>query len=159
MTSETIFKQSIIDEPAMHALAARFAAALSAGTVVYLVGSLGAGKTTWTRGFLRALGFNDKVKSPTYTLVEPYQTARYAVNHFDLYRLKSPQELSQIGLEEYFNPQAVCLIEWPDKGGEYLPSPDLTGYFEMVPGAPSERLVRFEAITANGKQILTKLNQ
>lgn len=145
------------DEVATHAHAAQLASVMLPGTVIYLKGSLGAGKTTWARGFLRALGYQDKVKSPTYTLVEPYHTEHYDVFHFDLYRLKSPEELLQIGLEEYFNREAVCLIEWPDKGGAHLPKPDLIGYFDILKGADSMRSVRFEALTEHGEKILARL--
>ncbi len=145
------------DEAATHAQAATLASVMLPGTVIYLNGSLGAGKTTWTRGFLRALGYQDKVKSPTYTLVEPYHTDQYDVFHFDLYRLKTPEELLQIGLEEYFNQRAVCLIEWPDKGGTHLPKPDLIGYFDILKGAASKRSVRFDALTEHGEKILARL--
>lgn len=152
-----IIQSEAQDEAATNAHAAQLAHAMMPGAVIYLNGSLGAGKTTWTRGFLRALGYQDKVKSPTYTLVEPYHTDQYEVFHFDLYRLKSPEELLQIGLEEYFNQHAVCLIEWPDKGGAHLPKPDLIGYFDIIKGAASKRSVRFEAYTARGEEILARL--
>lgn len=157
MTPLKTIQSEVPDEAATFAHAAQFANAMLPGTVIYLSGSLGAGKTTWTRGFLRALGYQDKVKSPTYTLVEPYHTDPYEVFHFDLYRLKSPEELLQIGLEEYFKQQAVCLIEWPDKGGTHLPKPDLIGYFAIMKGAASKRSLRFEACTARGEEILARL--
>ena len=148
-------------ETDMHAVAADLAACITPGIVIYLHGSLGAGKTTFVRGFLRALNYNDKVKSPTYTLVEPYHTKKGDVFHFDLYRLKSPEELLQIGLEEYFTPTSICLIEWPDKGGKHLPEADIAGYFDILEQNQDElsslRAVRFEALTKRGEEILARL--
>jgi tRNA threonylcarbamoyladenosine biosynthesis protein TsaE len=140
----------------MQALGAKLAASMLPGQVVYLCGSLGAGKTTFVRGFLRRLGYEGKVKSPTYTLVEPYETEKFEVFHFDLYRLNDPAELAEIGLEDYFKPSAVCLVEWPDKGGQLLPSPDLVGYFDIIENT-TEREIRFEARTQSGVEILAGL--
>jgi tRNA threonylcarbamoyladenosine biosynthesis protein TsaE len=144
----------------MQALGAKLALQVPRGTVIYLQGSLGAGKTTFTRGFLRGLGYEGKVKSPTYTLVEPYHTKKYEVYHFDLYRLNSPDELLAIGIEDYFNPESVCLIEWPDKGETRLPPADLIGYFDIMEGrddASPHRFIRFEANTSRGEEILARL--
>lgn len=135
-------------------LGASLANALRSGTIIYLFGTLGAGKTTFVRGFLRAIGFSGKVKSPTYTIVEPYETDKFEVFHFDLYRLNHSEELLQIGIETYFDGNAVCLIEWPDKGLPVLPAPDLSCYFDII---ETGRQIRFESRTKNGEEILARL--
>jgi tRNA threonylcarbamoyladenosine biosynthesis protein TsaE len=93
--------------------------------VIYLSGDLGAGKTTFARGFLRALGHAGRVPSPTYTLIEPYELAGYAVSHIDLYRLRSPGEVGALALEELGGNGTIMLIEWPEKGGPLVPPADL----------------------------------
>ncbi|MFU2488292.1 tRNA (adenosine(37)-N6)-threonylcarbamoyltransferase complex ATPase subunit type 1 TsaE [Thauera sp. WH-1] len=107
------------------ALGAALARALHPGLRIWLQGNLGMGKTTLTRGLLRALGHAGKVKSPTYTLIEPYVVSRLDLYHFDFYRFNSPEEYLDAGLDEYFAGPGVCIVEWPDKAAPYLPAPDL----------------------------------
>ena len=151
----SLFRQACTDAD-MQALGATLARAVSPGAVIYLYGPLGAGKTTFVRGFLRGLGFEDKVKSPTYTLVEPYEIAAFPVYHFDLYRLNQPEELQQIGLEEYFTALSVCLIEWPEKGQPLLPAPDIVCYIDSDQ-LEAFRRIRLEACSASGEEILARL--
>ncbi|MBI2311295.1 MAG: tRNA (adenosine(37)-N6)-threonylcarbamoyltransferase complex ATPase subunit type 1 TsaE [Betaproteobacteria bacterium] len=113
------------NEEATHRLAAELAKALRPGLVVYLVGDLGAGKTTLVRGVLRALGYRDKVKSPTFTLVELYEVSSLYLYHFDFYRFDDPREWEDAGFRECFGPTTTCLIEWPEKVGARLPPADI----------------------------------
>jgi tRNA threonylcarbamoyladenosine biosynthesis protein TsaE len=100
--------------------------------LVFLTGDLGAGKTTLVRGILRSLGYEGIVKSPTYTLVEEYTAGGVRLVHFDLYRVKDPEELEWIGIRDYLQQEAYCFIEWPEMGFGYLPQPDC--HFKLCSG-------------------------
>ncbi len=114
-----------LDESQMARLAKAIAPALSAGMRVYFQGELGAGKTTLVRALVRALGHAGPVKSPTYGLIEPYELAIGKLCHLDLYRLADPEELEYLGLRDLLEEQTLLLVEWPERGGELLPAPDL----------------------------------
>ena len=99
---------------------------ISAGVVIFLKGDLGSGKTTLCRGVLRHFGYSGAVKSPTYTIVEPYEIEFGQINHFDFFRIKHPYELDFIGINDYFLPDMLCLVEWPEKGIGAVPKVDLS---------------------------------
>ena len=113
------------DAQATAALGAALAAGALPGRVLHLRGDLGAGKTTLVRGLLRALGYAGRVKSPTYTLVEPYSLSSLHFYHFDFYRFEDRSEWLRSGFREYFNPQSLCVVEWPEKAGGLLGPPDV----------------------------------
>ncbi|MCZ6831677.1 MAG: tRNA (adenosine(37)-N6)-threonylcarbamoyltransferase complex ATPase subunit type 1 TsaE [Gammaproteobacteria bacterium] len=145
---------SAVDEAQMLALGARLAAALTPGLVVYLVGGLGMGKTTLARGVVQALGHGGAVKSPTYTLVEPYEIAGQTVYHFDLYRLADPEELEFMGIRDYFTESSLALIEWPERGEGFLPPADLVVRIERE---GQGRCLLVEANSARGRHCLQGL--
>ncbi len=128
----------------------------SLGGRLFLSGDLGAGKTTLTRGLLRAYGFSGAVKSPTYTLVEPYEEPGFNIYHFDLYRLSDPEEVEFLGVFDYFDEENLCLIEWAEKGKGYLPCPDMK--LDMLVEGRARR-VRWQAYTEHGEKIATRLWQ
>jgi tRNA threonylcarbamoyladenosine biosynthesis protein TsaE len=108
------------------ALGAALAAELEPGAGVHLRGELGAGKTTLVRGLLGALGVAGRIKSPTFTVVEPYNASKFQVYHFDFYRFSNPADWSGAGFDEYFDGHAVTLVEWPEHAEGHLPPPDLS---------------------------------
>ena len=121
---------------------------------VYLEGELGAGKTTLTRGILRAYGYQGAVKSPTYTLIEPYELGDQRIYHLDLYRLGGPEELEFIGGRDVLDDDALCLVEWPSRGDGWLPQADLHIHLTLE-GAG--RRATLEGLTQRGQQWLGKL--
>lgn len=121
-----IFQKQLKSETQTHALAQRIAMILRAGDVILLEGEIGAGKSSFSRGVIRALcGPNEEVPSPTFTLVQVYETAETEIWHADLYRLSDPQEIVELGLLDAFD-AAICLIEWPDRLGDLRPKGTLT---------------------------------
>lgn len=130
---------------------------LSAGMTVFLEGQLGAGKTTLTRGILKAFGYSGSVKSPTYTLVEPYEQFITPIYHFDLYRLGDPEELEYMGIREYFDSSSICLVEWPERGLEYLPEPDVILTLHPKKNGLGEvgRQLTITTVTEQGDNVLT----
>lgn len=119
-------KLPALDEEAMLAVAARLGAISGGQGVIYLHGDLGAGKTTFSRGLLRGRRHAGAVKSPTFTLVEPYDLGNGMVYHFDLYRLVDPEELEFMGIRELLRGALpVCLIEWPERGAAFAKEADL----------------------------------
>jgi len=140
-SGQPIREETVIlaDEQATAALATRLAGELKAPATVFLRGDLGVGKTTFTRYFLRACGVNGAVKSPTYTLLEPYQLDDGPFYHFDLYRINDPWELELAGFAELFDAQALRFVEWPERGADWLPGAALE--LEFVAGAGELREV------------------
>jgi tRNA threonylcarbamoyladenosine biosynthesis protein TsaE len=146
----------IADELAMRRFGARLIGACERGGVITLSGDLGTGKTTLVRGALQARGVESGVRSPTYTLVEYYPFADFAVAHFDLYRLGDPEELEYLGYRDYLNPQTLCLIEWPERATGYLQAVDLALELDYDPGG---RRLRIAAASDWGNQLLDRLQR
>tara|TARA_B100000809_G_scaffold68774_1_gene65995 strand:- start:537 stop:1025 length:489 start_codon:yes stop_codon:yes gene_type:complete len=124
--------------------------------VVYLNGDLGAGKTTLTRGFVRGMGHVGNVKSPTYTIVEPYELANWRIFHFDLYRLTDAEELEYMGIRDYFNSDCCCFIEWPEKGTGLLAKADL---IINIAYQDEQRVIELQAESVHGEHVMTELAQ
>jgi len=146
-----------VDSPeAMQLLAADLARQLQGPAIIYLYGDLGAGKTTFVRGMIHYFQPGAKVKSPTFTLVEPYEDLPYPVYHFDLYRLEDPEELDFIGARDYFGAESWCLVEWPEKGGDVLPPADIEIHIEH---AGEQRRVSINSNSPRGEAILQHLER
>ncbi|WGL18503.1 tRNA (adenosine(37)-N6)-threonylcarbamoyltransferase complex ATPase subunit type 1 TsaE [Microbulbifer bruguierae] len=128
---------------------------LHQGLVIFLGGQLGAGKTTFSRGVLRAFGHRGAVKSPTYTLVEPYEFGEHSVYHFDLYRLGDAEELEYMGVRDYFGPGSLSLVEWSERGTGVLPAPDLEVALNLhTQGDVLGRDLSIAALSATGEAVL-----
>jgi tRNA threonylcarbamoyladenosine biosynthesis protein TsaE len=132
-------------------LGAHLAGALPAGCIVYLCGELGAGKTTLVRGLVRALGHLGPVRSPTYTLLEPYTVAGQQIVHLDLYRLADPEELEFMGLRDFLDGRSTFLVEWPEHGQGFLPAADL---IIELRHAATGRVCRLVAASPRGEAVL-----
>ena len=146
---------SLPDEAATAALGAQVANVLDDGLVLYLHGSLGAGKTSFARALLTALGVGERVKSPTYSLVEGYMARGRPAWHLDLYRIADPGELEWLGLDALADPAALVLVEWPERGASALPAADLElrlGY------AGQGRHALLRAFTPRGEKLLARLD-
>ncbi|TFW07633.1 tRNA (adenosine(37)-N6)-threonylcarbamoyltransferase complex ATPase subunit type 1 TsaE [Oxalobacteraceae bacterium OM1] len=152
------FHTHLRDEAATAAFGACFAKALAPGLAIYLHGDLGAGKTALTRALLHAAGHQGKVKSPTYTLAEPYRVvignAPVDVIHFDLYRLASPEEFLDAGFREHFGGAAICIVEWPEKAQGVLPPPDIDVVIAM---AGVGRDIELRALSDQGSECLKRI--
>ncbi len=148
-------KELLIDnEEEMVFLGELLAKACGGQGIIFLHGNLGAGKTTFCRGVLTGLGHNGAVKSPTYTLVEPYNVNGTHVYHFDLYRLADPEELEFIGGRDYFEEKSLCLVEWPCRGAGALPEADIEITLEYnLPG----RKAILEGVTDYGRQRIDEI--
>ncbi|SCK16756.1 tRNA (adenosine(37)-N6)-threonylcarbamoyltransferase complex ATPase subunit type 1 TsaE [Vogesella sp. LIG4] len=160
-TDHTSVEGYLADEAATLQLGRHVADCLQPGLQLQLAGDLGAGKTTFTRGLLRALGHGGRVKSPTYTLVESYPLPAMTVHHFDLYRFSDPQEWYDAGFADYLATDTLCIVEWPQKADGVLPVPDLTLELQVAGEGRNFRLVahsetgtacltRFQTLTAAG---------
>jgi tRNA threonylcarbamoyladenosine biosynthesis protein TsaE len=147
------------DESATQALGAALARALAPGLVIYLEGDLGAGKTALTRAMLHAAGHKGAVKSPTYTLSEPYRIELngQTVNliHYDLYRMSSPEEFLDAGFREDFDGKNICVVEWPEKGAPVLPPPDVQILLSV---SGLGRTVELQALSELGLLCLERLH-
>jgi tRNA threonylcarbamoyladenosine biosynthesis protein TsaE len=150
--SESLIKELKLDtqeetEFAGRRLAAALLDAQPESLCIFLQGELGAGKTTLARGFLRGMGYAGRVPSPTYTLVEPYESADYRIAHLDLYRLHAGAELEYLGIDELTGPGSLLLVEWPERGGDSLPASDIQITLEVISNG---RMLRIDALSDAG---------
>lgn len=152
------YKTTLVDEAATQALGKCLVHGLTPGLSIYLHGDLGAGKTALTRALIHAAGFPGHVKSPTYTLVEPYPVQlgaqQVSILHFDLYRMAGAEEFLDAGFREEFNDNNICIVEWPEKADGVLPPPDLHVYLRV---AGEGREVELQALSAKGNACLDVL--
>ncbi|NKB46339.1 MAG: tRNA (adenosine(37)-N6)-threonylcarbamoyltransferase complex ATPase subunit type 1 TsaE [Legionellales bacterium] len=145
------------DAWATEALGKQLASVCHAPLHIYFQGEIGAGKTTLIRALLQALGITESIRSPTYTLVEHYQTPNYLIYHFDLYRLNDPEELEYLGWRDFFAAPALCLVEWPQQGTGLLPVADINCLLEFNHRAG--RVVQFTSTLDKGVGVIQQLQQ
>jgi len=150
------FSTYLADEDATIAAGRLLGSLLEGRGLVTLQGNLGCGKTTLSRGLIQALGHQGAVKSPTYTLVEPYDLGQYQVQHYDLYRLSDPEELEFLGMRDFLDPATLTLVEWPERADSWLPAPDLALNLQLE---GSGRRLTWEGRTARGQQLAAALQQ
>jgi tRNA threonylcarbamoyladenosine biosynthesis protein TsaE len=138
----------------LQAHAAHLSTCISPPFIIFLSGSLGAGKTTFVRGFLKGLGFKGRVKSPTFTLVEEYFLEGKKIYHFDFYRVHDPEELAYIGLRDYFE-DSIVFVEWPEYASVFLPSPDLAYHLKIL---KTGRELVCESASKKGSEVLNRIS-
>lgn len=151
---EPAWRHQVDDEASVRDLAAIFAGAVQPPAVIYLRGDLGAGKTTFARAYIHALGFEGYVKSPSYGLLEIYQAGGQCVLHLDLYRIEDPEELEYLAIRDQFDDATVLLVEWPDRGAGRLPAPDLALHF-VEEG--SRRIIECEPLSRTGLELSARV--
>ena len=150
------FKHSLADEEQGKAFASLVAGSAEPPLTIYLRGDLGAGKTTFARAFIHALGFAGYVKSPSYGLLESYPLKTCSVLHLDLYRIEDPEELEYLALRDLFTERTVLLVEWPERGENMLPRPDLVMYFDE---SDESRFVICSGKSTQGQQLVMEIQQ
>ncbi len=132
----------LANEAELQAVAKRLAALIRPGAIVFLEGQLGAGKTTFVRHFLQALGYSGRVKSPTYAVVETHTIDQQVVHHFDWYRLSTAEALEDMGFRDYIDGKAICFIEWPSQVPHFTIQPDWVLSLSLIPEKPLARTLR-----------------
>lgn len=156
MSATEVREIFLADENDTLKLGERFAQLISSPLIIWLEGDLGAGKTTFTRGLLNALGYNGAVKSPTYNIVETYPFKGFNLHHFDLYRFQNPEEWLDAGLDELITADSIILMEWPQLGGDLAPPADIILNITIK---SSGRTVQINAVTTNGTKTLNKITE
>ncbi|MDX5151187.1 MAG: tRNA (adenosine(37)-N6)-threonylcarbamoyltransferase complex ATPase subunit type 1 TsaE [Acidiferrobacterales bacterium] len=151
MSGGEAYQYQVPNERCMEQFGACFSPLIGQHVLLTLQGELGAGKTTLVRGLLRGAGYAGPVKSPTFSLVEPYEIGSSKTFHFDLYRLQDPVELEYIGIRDYLGTPALCVIEWPEKAGEFLPDGDI---HIMIKRTGQGRELNIQALTERGQKAI-----